>query len=663
MIVKTIRVQSFRSIQDETLICDALTALVGRNGTGKSTFLRSLELFYAPSARIDPDDFYNRDTTKPIVVAVTFKVVSAEAKGLFANYIEEDTLTIERVIRWNDGKGSSTLHGSRLQAKDFSPIREGESAASRKVFYEKLREQAAYSDLPAWKKQDQALEALTAWEATHAAALERLRDDGQFFGFAEVAQGYLGRFTRLLSVPAVRDAAIAAEEGRGAILTDLVDLVVRSVIARKDALIRLREETQKTYEAILDPEELTELPALQGDLTRTLQTFVPDASVSLFWKPLEAVSIPLPKAEVKLVEDQFEASVDRTGHGLQRAFLMTLLQHLTIAQATLKDGRGVEDHTAREDATAVLPNLVLGIEEPELYQHPNRQRHLALILLKLASGTIPGVAKTTQVVYATHSPYFVGIDRVNQIRLLRKAPGVADGSPRITRIASTTLDRVAEILWQANGAHGARFTADTLRPRLQAVLTPWMSEGFFADTVVLVEGEDDRAALVGAAMRRGVNLDSAGVSVLPCGGKTSMDRPAVVFRELGIRTYLVWDNDRCEPGASAEDNHRLLRLQGKTVEDWPAGVHDDFACFDGCLEKTLQAELGIAEYEASLSQAQTELVIPKRKNATKNPALVARAIEIAAAAGKRSATLDAILDKVLNVVAPNIGQMIDGHGR
>ena len=35
-----------------------------------------------------------------------------------------------------------------------------------------------------------------------------------------------------------------------------------------------------------------------------------------------------------------------------------------------------------------FPDLVLAIEEPELYQHPSRQRHIAKILLQL-QGKIP----------------------------------------------------------------------------------------------------------------------------------------------------------------------------------------------------------------------------------------------------------------------------------
>ena len=126
-----------------------------------------------------------------------------------------------------------------------------------------------------------------------------------------------------------------------------------------------------------------------------------------------------------------------------------------------------------------LPSLVLAIEEPELYQHPSRQRHLASILLRLASGAIPGVAKKTQVMYTTHSPLFVGLDRFEQLRLLRKEDHAA-GLPRITKVTKAGLEGIAGELWTAGGQQGPRFTAETLRPRLQALMTPWVNEGFFA---------------------------------------------------------------------------------------------------------------------------------------------------------------------------------------
>jgi len=31
-----------------------------------------------------------------------------------------------------------------------------------------------------------------------------------------------------------------------------------------------------------------------------------------------------------------------------------------------------------------------------------------------------------------------------------------------------------------------------------------------------------------------------GISVIPCGGKVSIDRPALIFKSLGIPVYALW---------------------------------------------------------------------------------------------------------------------------
>ena len=78
MIIKEICVKNFRSILDESLPCDCLTALVGRNGAGKSAFLRALEIFYDPSAKVTAEDFYAENTSLDIEIAVTFSDLTAE---------------------------------------------------------------------------------------------------------------------------------------------------------------------------------------------------------------------------------------------------------------------------------------------------------------------------------------------------------------------------------------------------------------------------------------------------------------------------------------------------------------------------------------------------------------------------------------------------------
>ena len=55
--------------------CDDLTILVGANGTGKSSFLKSLDLFYSTSLKIDTDDFYNGDIDSELSISVTLETI------------------------------------------------------------------------------------------------------------------------------------------------------------------------------------------------------------------------------------------------------------------------------------------------------------------------------------------------------------------------------------------------------------------------------------------------------------------------------------------------------------------------------------------------------------------------------------------------------------
>ncbi len=659
MIVKSIHVKNFRSILDETLNCEILTAIVGPNGVGKSCFLRALDLFYATNPRFSQEDFYNRDTNQDIEITVTFTGLEAEATEKFNAYVTGTELAVTRVLSLRDGKPSAKFFGTKLQNLDFALIREAGNATAVKQKYSELKQNPTYGDLPVANSQSAALEAIKKWELAHPDKCTRQRDEGQFFGFTEVGQGYLGRFTRLLTIPAVRDAAEDAAEGKGHPITEILDLVVRATLATHEDLRKLKEEAQRQYSEVMAKGTAQELNGLESRLTTTLQTYVPDAAVKLQWTTEGGIDISMPRADVKLVEHGFPSAVVRAGHGLQRAFILTMLQHLTAVQAQPTENEKNRDVAAGEEkkienSVQSMPNLVLAIEEPELYQHPSRQRHLANILLKLASGAVPGVAKITQVLYSTHSPLFVGIDRFNQVRALHKAANGAD-KPKITKVVQADGDKLAKALWNAcegkdqKGNALPEFTWDTLKPRLQAIMTPWMAEGFFADVVVLVEGEDERAAVLGASLAKNYDFESQGISVIPCGGKNSLDRPYLIFNEFHIPVYVVWDSDKGQKDAKPRDNHILLRIVGGEVCDWPCGVNSGYACFEVKLEDTVRAEIGKDKFDSILAELENKYGYGKKEDAIKNPHLFGEILSEARKQGCPCLTLDQIIDSIMNL--------------
>ncbi len=651
MNIREIRVKHFRSLRDATLSCDRLTAIVGRNGTGKSSFLRALELFYDQSAMATPDDFYNSDIDQDISITVTFSGLTPDALRLFSPYVDKGTLSVTRVFSGEQGRNNGKYHGTRLRNAEFDPVRNAEGLRAVTTAYRELRadQPEEHGSLPQVTRGADALAALEDWENRHPQACSPALDEGQFFGFKGVGKGYLGKHTTFIRIPAVRDALSDATEARGSSMTQLMDKVVRGTLASRADVMSFEAEVKARYVTLFDSSNLEELQGLESHLAATLGQYAPNAGITLDWSRLDGPQIPMPQAQVKLSEDGYESAVGRAGHGLQRAFILTALQHLAATQvADPSEKPSGESGEATSDAGSDdLPGLVLAIEEPELYQHPSRQRHMASVLYDLAMGSIPGVAKRTQVIYTTHAPLFVGLDRVDQIRLLRKRSHQPT-QPPVTMVHATSLAQVAEELWSISDQKGVKYTADTLRPRMQVLLTPWMNEGFFADVVVLVEGEGDRSALLAVGELEGHDMESKGICVVPCGGKRSLDRPTVVFRELGIPTYVIWDNDKGSRDARPEDNRYLLRLVEAEEQDWPVGVWDTHAALDGNLERVLKREISEGVFEDLLSDRRGEFGM-KKKQARKNPFILRSIIRDADAKGLRSRTLTDIVNAILQI--------------
>lgn len=647
MIIQSIQVKNFRSIRDETLICNDLTALVGANGAGKSSFLRALQLFYEDSIKIESDDFYNSDISKEIVISVTFTELSENAKKLFANYLQGESLVVDKVFRWINGKSSAKYHGSRLQNPDFMEVRSN-TATLAKEKYKELKKKEQYSSFPAWTSQSAILQFLKEWESQNPDKCTRQRDEGQFFGFSEVAEGYLGRFTRFLYIEAVRDASADAIDGKQpSVLGELMELVIRSNLSKRDEFQRFQEQTNTRYKEIIDPSKIPELGNLSSEMTKTLQDFVPGAKIDLFWRPLEDMKIPMPKADIRLVEDGYHSSVARTGHGLQRAFIMTMLQHLSAIQSRNDAQRNVSTESSAKEPEDILPDLFLAIEEPELYQHPNRQRHLARIFEKLVSGKTLGVSRKTQIIYSTHSPHFVSIDNIQRVRILRKKSDETS-NPKFTKIFSTTIEEIANRMSDFKGRRDdSKYDGKSVQYRLYTTMTPIMNEGFFADMVILVEGEADRAAILAVAAEKGYDLESKGFSVIQCHGKNNIIKPAVIFAKLGIPTYLLWDSDYGKKDATPRYNRTLLKLANCIEEDWPEHVSDRFACFKVDLEAKLIQEFGQTFFDESLSNFQNEFGIHERKEAIKNPAVTSAIIHKAYAEGKCCKFLEGLLEKAI----------------
>jgi hypothetical protein len=141
-------------------------------------------------------------------------------------------------------------------------------------------------------------------------------------------------------------------------------------------------------------------------------------------------------------------------------------------------------------------------------------------------------------------------------------------------------------------------------------------------------------------------LEALGIAILPVDGKTNLDRPTAIFKELKIPTFVIWD---CDKGDHEDQNRALQMLNGVSAGSVSApatNVTDTYACFENVLEDVLKAEIGEQLYRAELNAVKSKYGLAKNEDAMKVPAIM---VEVLAAAGKKgakSATLSEVVERI-----------------
>lgn len=534
-------------------------------------------------------------------------------------------------------------------------IRSQTTANPKREAYRALRENnPAYATLPAAGSAAAVDQALLAWENEYPEQLQLLPDDGQFFGFQNNSRGKLQRYTSFVFVPAVREASADAADGKSSVIGRLLEFLVRSQVLQRADFQAFKQDMTERYEQLVAPGNMPELGALAGTLTRDLRNLYRDAAVSLAWRDVGDIPVPLPMADVLLEDDGFGGPVDRQGHGLQRAFIFTLLQHL--AKAAVPEPDASEQQEGLDAAAGrQAPTLILAIEEPELYQHPTKQRHFAEVLRSLSSGTLPGVQGHTQIIFGSHSPMFVSMGKADEVRLIRRA-GCDDSELKQCTVEALDLAKVARDLELGCGKEPGSFTAQSLMPRLH-ILGAELAEGFFANGVVLVEGRSDKAALSAASRQMGISFEAAGIAILSAEGKGNLDKPLVIFRRLGIPTFVIWDCDldKGPRDRRPEMDLALVKLAAPTagIVAAPEGdlVGDCYAHFANTLEAKIKDELTPEVHRRCLTAACVPLGLSPNEDTHKIPEVMFQTLQLAKDEGRECAMLKDIVRAIWKFIS------------
>ena len=231
--------------------------------------------------------------------------------------------------------------------------------------------------------------------------------------------------------------------------------------------------------------------------------------------------------------DENERELSSLGEGVQYAFNI-LLQIIEIIH-NIKVTRKPEDFEERlidKEGKKLFP-LFLVLDEPEIHQHPYRQRSLIKKIeglvdnknqefLNLLKELFDIDGLTGQIFIATHSPNILLNDYRQFIRFHRNR-----GNNNLLEVVSGMNIAIEDKLYK-HMLHNFIY----------------LKEAMFSKCIIFVEGDTENGAIPVFAKRMDCDMDERGIGVIKLDGADSVKRCMKLYKEFGIESIAIIDKDK-----------------------------------------------------------------------------------------------------------------------
>jgi predicted ATP-dependent endonuclease of OLD family len=641
MRIKRVEVTNFRALRNSTLNVTSATALIGENNCGKSAFLLALELFFTSSPRVKDKDFSDGNTDEPINITVHFSDFTPYDQEEFGGNLLDGSLVITRQFLFGNSSESGKYFVSARVNPEFSKIRDESGKSDKRKLYTELREKYGNPpELPKEKNADEIDGFLEDWEAKNSGSL-KVQRVASFKGWTNVAAGKLKQKTSYVFIKAVQDAAEDIQESKNSPVKTLVDTIARQTIENSVEFREFMGAANERISELTDPENVPILGEISGGLTSILADYYKDSEIIATWAPITELEPSFPSANIEVKNNEFVTGLDGVGHGLQRAIILTVLRFMADHRAK-EEGSGKEFEEPQSD-------LIVAIEEPEIYQHPTKQRLFGKLLPRLAEKFNRQTGIRIQTIFVTHSPLLVSIGHCEGIRMVR---ALTQGGKKNVIVNEISLAQCSKRSAEASGRKPEEaWSAAQFGAKLHTFGTE-IAEGFFAKCAILVEGVGDKAVIEAWYTLKGRDPHAEGIVIAEVSGKNNLPKPIVIFDELGIPCYWIFDNDKSSAKQKKEQNIKtnlmLQRLAGIATDkcvEWPDGRFGRFASWDNNLEKYVSEKVGKDVFEKASIEFSTHFDIDADMS-LKFPASAAGMLRRFSESGAKFAELDEIMAEV-----------------
>ncbi len=577
MRLSTLEIKNYRSIiASGSIRLENLQAFVGENNAGKSNILRAIEvLLTAGLAGVQVSDFFDR--SQDIVIVGTFSDLTTTQQHLLGPHLIDGELVVCKRYSLTQ---STNLISPKVNHVYCSYVtkpkpwwlstqgvidREGTRPNWRVVAQQVgiLAEVQLADGRVTKKSYAQGVRKISTSQETEYD--EPASDEMVSLG---TSPGFLTHLPKLYLLPAITDYSSEIDRRSSSttfrrLMGDLSDRILRA-----DPRYQEIEASLQHLKSLLNPppeNNEQDEPAHRLEILDTIEQKL-TKSISRLMPTVESVQLEVLVEEPKdffargvglQINDGVLTDVLAKGHGLQRSVVFGLLQTLIASQRDelLPDGMALQ---------ASEP-IMLAIEEPELYIHPQSQR--------MIFGVLREFAESDQVIYTTHSPAFVDIAAYECIAVARKE-NIQTG----TKLHQCDLGALGGF----DDKKGFQFLNSFGLEQNQM---------FFARQTILVEGQQDVIAILAAGRKTNCFREfpeEIGYTIVVADNKEEIPKFQRLLNAFEL-PYLVW-LELDGQGERVGKNKEILDLLGENRCVKLVGRLEDVAGYNGHFGKTYNAK-------------------------------------------------------------------------
>ena len=384
-------------------------------------------------------------------------------------------------------------------------------------------------------------------------------EDGQSIGIGTIFGSILPKPIFIKAMPSEEDVKKTINE-------------ILKIKAEKNLKSEEQEELKSAQLTIKNLQNkmygLKSIKKYEDDVNKEFEKLFPDISFEI--KDTDKLKMTHDKVGLefdiscKNKKNQFEStnipeSLTSHGHGTVRtAIFMFLMLQDSINSENEKD-------------------IIILFEEPELFLHPKLTRQLRSLMYNISKDATP-----YQVLCASHSPQMIDISK-DHTSIVRMVKDQTDKT-QLYQVDKTNLHFEKDGTQLDKAQTFAQFK-EFLR------FNPFICEAFYADEVVLVEGDTEAIIWRGYLQEFGDN--GKDIFVVNCGGPTNMPFYQKIFSKFNIRYSVICDTDHIQIDSKTKE------IKSDNINSW------DKNCENPKFKSHIQRSIQI-QFESDQSEGKAE---------------------------------------------------------